>query len=236
MGVTVGLGEPGDRVAGLGTQAHRAPITLGPLGGDQRLEQLGRDHGEFLQRGPDRFQHELQACQLPGSGQDVGGVGALASPLSDQPGFPQTCQGEVEQSVGVVVLGQPVAEVAQHAVVEAGIVQLQSQGVLEVKAAAHLLGNLTVGQVEQELQHADGGQLCGREPRSSVAGIPGHEVLVTPQAIKPVAHPHRRRALRVARPRHPRGHRRNLRSRTGTYGHRAPRREQRRAEHSERAR
>lgn len=50
------------------------------------------------------------------------------------------------------------AEVAQHAVMEARIVQFQGYRVLEVDPAAHGLGGLPVGQPEQELQDADRGQ------------------------------------------------------------------------------
>ena len=42
--------------------------------------------------------------------------------------------------------------VGEHAVVEAGIVQFDGQGLLEVDAAAHRLGGLTVRQAEQELR------------------------------------------------------------------------------------
>jgi len=51
----------------------------------------------------------------------------------DQPGFLQPGQRQIEKRVSTVVLGQPVAEVGQHAVVEAGIVQLY--GVKSVRSA-----------------------------------------------------------------------------------------------------
>lgn len=105
---------------------------------------------------------------------------------------------------GAIALGEAVTEVGQDTVVDAGIVQLQSQGVLEINAAAHRLGYLAVGQVEQELQHADRGQLSGRETGTPIARVPVKEVLVTPQPVAPALHPHRCRSARVARPRDPR--------------------------------
>lgn len=58
---------------------------------------------------------------------------------------------KVEEAVGTAVLGETVAEVAQHAVVEAGVIQLHGHGVLEVDATADRLGGLPVRQAEQEL-------------------------------------------------------------------------------------
>ena len=108
----------------------------------------------------------------------MGGVGALGGALADQPGLLQPGQGQVKEPVRPPVLQQPVAEVAQHAVVEAGIVEVEAERVLEVDPAPHRLGGVAVGQVEQELQHAHRGQLRRRDPRAPVPGIPAGEVLV----------------------------------------------------------
>lgn len=54
-------------------------------------------------------------------------------------------------AVGPVVLGEAVAEVGQHVLVEAWGIQLQSQDVLEVDAAAHRLGRPPVAQIVEEL-------------------------------------------------------------------------------------
>jgi hypothetical protein len=104
---------------------------------------------------------------------------------------------------------------------EARIIQLHGQRVLEIDAAAHRLGCLPVGQIEQELQHADRGQLSGRETRASIARIPVEEVLVTPQPVEPIFDPHRSRTARIARPRNLRCQRRNLLAGTETNGQRA---------------
>jgi hypothetical protein len=72
--------------------------------------------------------------------------------------------------VVVVVRGrkrQGLAEVAEHAVVEAGIVELKAERVLKVDAAAHGLGSVTAGEAGQELQHAHRRQLTSRTPQGS---------------------------------------------------------------------
>ena len=142
-----------------------------------------------------------------------------AGPLADQPGLLQPGQGQVKEPVRPPLLQQPLAEVAQHAVVEARIVEIEAERVLEVDPAPHRLGGVAVGQIEQELQHAHRGQLRRRDPRPPVPGIPAGEVLVVPQAVEPVPHPHRRRPGRVAGPRHPRGQLRDLDPQAGTDRH-----------------
>jgi len=62
-------------------------------------------------------------------------------------------------------------------------------------------------------------QLRRRDPRAPVPGIPPGEVLVRPQAVEPVPHPHCRRPGRVAGPRHPRGQLRDLDSPAGMDRH-----------------
>ena len=153
--------------------------------------------GHFFQHGTDRLGDQLQPGQVTHRGQDMRGIGALRGAFTHQSGVLHAGQGEIEEAVGAVALDETLAEVAQDTVMEAGIVQLQGQGVFEVDAAAHRLGGLPVGQTEQELQHANGGQLGRREAGAPVAGIPVGEVLVAPQPVQPVPYPHSRRTARV---------------------------------------
>lgn len=191
--------------------------------------------GQLFQRGADGFGDQFQPGQVTHRGQDMGGVRALGGALADETSLLQAREREVEETVGSATLGETVAEVGQHAVVESGIVQFHGQRVLEIDAAANRLGRLPVRQTEQKLQHTNGGQLGGREPRASVAWVPVDEVLVTPQPAQVVSHPHRRRTSRVARSRHLHGQRRDLLTRTGVERQRAPRQLHRflnRAEHA----
>jgi hypothetical protein len=218
-GVRPGVVHPGPGPGRVLAQADRPAVAAAPVVAGQAFQRVDGGAGEFLQCGADRLGDQLQAGQVPHRGQDVGGVGALGGPLADQAGLLQAGQGQVKEPVRPSFLQQPVAEVAQHAVVEAGIVELEAERVLEVDPAPHRLGGIAVRQAEQELQHAHRGQLGGRDPGAPVPGVPPGEVLVLPQAVEPVPHPHRRRPGRVAGPRHLRGRRRDLGPQAGTDRH-----------------
>ncbi len=86
-------------------------------------------------------------------GQDVGGVGALRGAFAHQSGLLETGQREVEEAAGAVVFGETAAEVGEHAVVEAGVVQLHGHGVFEVDPAADRLGGLPVRQARNCSTH-----------------------------------------------------------------------------------
>ena len=222
-GVVSGGEDPGLGAGGVLAQTDRAAVAAPPLLVDQAGQQVRSRAGQLFQRGADGLGDQFQPGQVAHCGQDVGGVRALGGALADETGLLQAREREVEETVGSAVLGETVAEVGQHAVVEAGIVQFHGQRVLEIDAAANRFGRLPVRQTEEELEHTDGGQLGGRETWTAVTRIPVGEVLVTPQPVQAVSHPHRRRTARVARPRHPHGQRRDLLTRTGTERQRAPR-------------
>nr|WP_245550875.1 hypothetical protein [Nocardia niigatensis] len=144
----------------------------------------------------------------------MGGVGARGGAFAHQPGLGESGQSEIEQPVGAVTFGEPMAEIAEHTVMEPGVVQLQTERVLEVDATTHGLGRLPVGQVQHILQDAHGGQLSRGQAGSAVARIPVGEILVAPQAFEPVAYPHRRSSVRIAGAGHPRRQRRDRHGRS----------------------
>jgi hypothetical protein len=234
-GVVAGAEEPGLGLGGILAQADWAAVAAPPVLVDQLVKQVRGSAGDFLQRGTDCLGDQLQPGQVTHGGQDVGGVGALRGALAHQPGLLEAGQREVKEAIGAVALGETVAEIGQHAVVEAGIVQFHGHRVLEVDAAAHRLGGLPVRQAEHELQYTDGGQLGGRGARTPVTRIPVREVLVTPQPVQTVSHPHRRRTARVARPRDLRRQRRDLLTGTRTERQRTPRQLHGLSEHPEHA-
>lgn len=226
-GIGAGLGEPGDRMAGLAAHTHLTSVAFAPFGRDQAIENFRGGACDLFKGGAYRFQDQFQTGQFPRGSQDVRGIGALAPTLLDQSCCCQPLQCEIEQAIGAALLGKPVAEVGERTVVEAGVVQLQREGVCEVHAAADRLCGLTVRQVEQELQDRDSGELGRRQPGPPVTRVPRGEVLVMPEPVQPVAYPHGRRATGVARPRDLRGQGRDLHTGTGTDGHRAPQQLQR---------
>lgn len=107
---------------------------------------------------------QFQPGQVAHRGQDMSGVRALGGALADETGLLQTREREVEETVGSAVLDETVAEVGQHAVVEAGIVQFHGQRVFEIDAAANLFGRLPVRQTEQELEHTEVARWAGESP------------------------------------------------------------------------
>jgi hypothetical protein len=222
-GAPAGGEDSGLGPGGVLAQSNRAAVAAPPVLVDHPdQQQMPGGAGHLLQRGADRLGDQFQPRQAAHRGRHMGGVGALTGALAHQSGLLQALQRQIQQTVDAIVTGQALAEVGQHAVVEARIVQLHGQGVLEVHAAAHRLSRLTVRQVEQELQHAHGGQLGGREAGAPVARIPADEVLIAPQPVQPVTHPHRRRTTRIGRPRDLRSQGRNLLTTTGTDGQRTP--------------
>ncbi len=221
--VLAGREDPGLGPGGVLARTHLTAVAAPPFLVDQAGQQVPGRAGCLLQRGADRLGDQLQPGQVTHRGQDVGRVGALRGALAHEPGVLQAGQGQVQEPVRAVVFEKALPELGQHAVVEAGIVQLQAEGVLEVDAAPHGLRRVAVRQAQQELQHADGGQLGGRETGTAVARVPAGEVLVMPQAVQAIPHPHRRRPVRIARPRNPRSQSGDLMTGTGTDGQHAPR-------------
>nr|WP_245589706.1 hypothetical protein [Amycolatopsis balhimycina] len=128
---------------------------------DQAVQRVVGGAGEFLQCRAHDFGDQFESGQVAHGGQDVGGVGALSGALADQSGLLQTGQGDIEEAVRPAVALEAVAEVAEHAVVEAGIVEFEAERVLEVDTATHRLGGIAVRQAQQELQYAHRGQLGG---------------------------------------------------------------------------
>ncbi len=172
--------------------------------------------GEFFECGADGLGDQLEPGQAAHRGQHVGGVGALGGALAHQSGIGEPGQSKIEQPVGAAGFGEPVTEIAEHAVVEARVVQLQAQGVLEIDTTADGLGRLPIGQVQHVLQHAHGGQLGRGQTGPPIARIPVGEILVAPQTFEPVADPHRRGTAGITGAGHPRRKRRDRLSRTGS--------------------
>ncbi len=149
----------------------------------------------------------------------MGGVGALASTLLDQPGRGEPCQGKAEELVDAVVLGRTVTKVAQHAAVKARIIQLQPQGILksrrqrtasaacrwdrEQETAARRRWPAVRARAAARLSRRY--QATKSSSRRSTSSRSRTHIALVPCGL-------------LARA--PRGHRGNLRSGTGTYGHR----------------
>lgn len=189
--------------------AGRTPVPLRPLGSDQGRQPLLIRYGKCLQRGLQRLGDQFHPVQLPHYGQHMSGIGPHAPTPLHQARRHQVVDHHSQQPVRPVALSHPVPELAEHRVVETGIVQLKTQTIFPVQPAADRLGGLPVTQVLRVLQHRHHRQPSRRQAPPPVGRIPVGEILVPEQLVQPVAHPHRRRAPRIARPRYPHRQRRN---------------------------
>ena len=82
-------------------------------------------------------------------------VGALTPARSDQPARLQAPKHRVQQQALGGAGDQACSELAEDGKVEPRVLQLQSEGVFPIDAAAHGRGGLAVGQALGELQHGD---------------------------------------------------------------------------------
>ena len=152
-----------------------APV---PLRGGQRLQPVGRHHGQVVQGGPHRLADPLEPIEHADRGQDMGRVGALPAPLADQAEFAASFQEGVEELLFGLAVDQAGAELAEHGVVEAGIGQFQGEGVLPVDAAADGVGGLAIGEALDVLEDGGQGEPCGRGGGLSAGGEELGELVV----------------------------------------------------------
>jgi hypothetical protein len=127
--------------------------------------------------------------------QNVGGVGALLAARLDQAAFAQALQHDLEQTLIASPGEQAGPELAQHGEVEARILKVQAEGVLQVDPAAHRLGRLPVGQVLEELKDGDQSQPPRGYRQLAASVIQAGEHLVIVQNPDLIADPHEQVAL-----------------------------------------
>ncbi len=118
-GVVSGGKDPGLGLGGVLAQADRSTVAQPPVLVDQPVQQVGEMPAISSSAARTASVISSRRVGIAHRGQDVGGVGALRGALAHQSGLLEAGQREVEKTVGTVVLGKAVAEVGQHAVVEA---------------------------------------------------------------------------------------------------------------------
>jgi hypothetical protein len=154
-------------------------VALVPLRRGQYLQPVGVHHGQVVRGGPHRLAVPLQPVEHADGGQDMGRVGALPAPLADQSEFPAPVQEGVQEQLFGLAVDQVGAEFAQHGVVEAGVVQLQAEGVLPVDATMDGVGGLAIRQALDVLEDGGQGQPGGRGGRLAAGGKQAGELVVT---------------------------------------------------------
>jgi hypothetical protein len=105
-------------------------------------------------------------------------VGALSSPWADQAEFPASVQERVEELLFGLTEDQAGAELAEHGVVEAGIGQFQTEGVLPVDAITDGVGGLAVGEAFNVLEDRSHGEPSGGADGLSAGGEQRGELVV----------------------------------------------------------
>ena len=200
-GVPVGAdldGARGTAVLALG-QARvldAAAVALEPLRLGQCADPIGGLGGKRVERGPDGLGGELQPVHLPDVGDDVSGVGPLAAPLAEEAPVAAGVEDAVEQHLLGAAVDEPRPELAEHARVEARVVEREAEEVLPVDPSADGVGGPAVGEVLSELEHGH-----QREPPGRVGGLPEvgverGEVVVGEHGAELVAEGEKRRSFR----------------------------------------
>jgi hypothetical protein len=96
-------------------------------------------------------------------------------------------QDGVEDARFGLVRKKAVAEVAQNAEVEAGVVEREVQRVLPSEVGEHCVGSATVGLIFERLEHEDEGEQNGRGSRAAFDVIQVGEILVVVELEQRVA-------------------------------------------------
>ncbi len=170
----VSIGADGGRQRFPLRGARRQPLLLEaaliarhPLRRAVRSQPVGRHHRQAVEGVAHALPYALQPVEPAHGCQYVGGVRALRAACFQQlPGAKQFQQRFEQQQLGRAG-HQAGAKLAEHAVIEARVGQLQPQQILPVEATAHGVGGLAVREMLGKLQQDDSGQ-----PPGSFGGLP----------------------------------------------------------------
>ena len=158
---------------------------------------VGCSNGDRVQRSAQRLGQQLDPVQLARGGEDVRAVGALPPARLEQTALARRVQHAGQQTLNGVPTQQPAAELAQHAVVEARVGQVEGEQALPVNARPDRPGRLPAAQPLAELQQRDKGQAPGRIGRLAALGVKVGKACVVSEIQRTCA-PTRRRAGHAA--------------------------------------
>lgn len=165
-------------------------VAFDPLGLGMRAEPVRRHFSQHIERMAQRLAHAFKPGQRTDGGQHMCRVGALLAPLLEPAALTGLFQYQVEQALLGSASHQAGAELGEHRMVEAGVGQVQAEGVLPVQPAAHRVRRLAVGQPFHELQHRDQRQAPGRLSRLTVHRKEVGEVLIVIEGAQRIAQLH----------------------------------------------
>ncbi len=115
-------------------------------------------------------------------------VGALAASRLQEPRLARGVKHAGEQALASLAAEQPTAELAQDAVVEAGVGEVKGEQVFPIDARPHRVGGLPVGEPFAELHQRDPGQPPGRVGRLAERRVEVPKGGIVEQGAEPVAH------------------------------------------------
>src|SRR5689334_8619894 len=102
-----------------------------------------------------RFAHELQPIERTNRREYVAGVSSLATVCFEQPVLAELLQEQVQQQPLSTIINQPTAELAEHRVIEARILEFQTQGILPINSNTDSIRCMAVRKILNELKDCD---------------------------------------------------------------------------------
>lgn len=142
-----------------------------------------------VQGGPHGLGCQLQPVQDAQSPQHVRGVRALCASRLQVPALLARLKKRFEQKVLRSILNQSTTKLGEHAEVEAGVAQFESQSVLPVYAGTDGLGSLPIRKPLGELHHRHQSQSPWRDRGTSAYVEEVGEVLIFVYGAEHSAHP-----------------------------------------------
>jgi hypothetical protein len=158
------------------------PVRLGDL-----TQPVGRHDGNGVQSRTQCLGQQLDPVEVAHGGQHVRAVGALPAPGLQESSLARGVEHAGEQALAGLVLQQARPELAQDAVIEARVGQVQGEQVLPVDPCPYRLRGLPVGQVLPELHQRDQRQPPRRISRLAKGGVEVTEGGITEHGAEPVA-------------------------------------------------
>jgi hypothetical protein len=102
-----------------------------------------------------RFAHELQPIERTNCREYVAGVSSLATVCFEQSVLTELLQEQVQQQPLSTTINQSTVELAEHSVVEARILELQTQGILPINSTPDGISCLAIRQILNQLKNCD---------------------------------------------------------------------------------
>ena len=178
---------------------ERSAVAVAPSTINGRVEPLRRDLGEDSERVAQGFADPLQPVEVAHRRQHLHRVRPLSPASIKQPPALERLEEAVQLARLASSSQQARAELAQDGQVEAGVGQVQAEGVLPVDARPNGFSGLAVREVLDELRDCHERETPGTFGRMSIRRVEVGEVLVAVQRTERFAYAHAQRAVREGR-------------------------------------